>query len=234
MVAMTVLSILPWADALALTWFLGVWLGYAWYSRRRRDRDTTLLAVTNRYRRLWMLQATARDPRMLDGLIMQGLSGSPAFFASASMLVIGGVLALLGTSEQAAELVRDIPFAVQASKALLEVKMLVLGGIFVYAFFRFSWSMRQYTFAALMVGAMPPPEEFAAGRVDRERYAERAGKMVGMAAETFNDGIRAYYFAFAAIAWFLSPLALAVAAAGVAVVLYLREYRSHVLDVLRD
>ncbi len=231
---MKLLTLIPWTDALAVVWFLAVWLGYAWYSRRRRDLDTTLLAVTNRYRRLWMMQATARDPRMLDGLIMQGLSGSPAFFASASMLVIGGVMALLGTSDQAAELVRDIPFAVQASKALLEVKMLLLGGIFVFAFFRFSWSMRQYTFAALMVGAMPPPEDFASGKVDREHYAERAGKLVGMAAETFNDGIRAYYFAFAAIAWFLSPLALAVAAAAVAWVLYMREYRSHVLQVLRD
>ncbi len=55
-----------------------------------------------------------------------------------------------------------------------------------------------------------------------------------MAAETFNDGVRAYYFAFAAIAWFFSPLALVIGAALVVAVLYGREFHSQVLQVLRD
>jgi uncharacterized membrane protein len=228
------MSFLPWYDWLALAWFMAVWVGYAWYSRRASERGTTLLAATNRHRRAWMLQATSRDPRMLDGLIVQGLSTSPSFFASAAILIIGGVLALLGTANQAVEVVRQMPFMAQMSVQVFEAKMLLLGAIFIYAFFRFSWSMRQYTFAALMLGAMPPVQDFACGRVDREQYAARAGTLVGMAAETFNDGIRAYYFAFAAIAWFLSPLAMALAAAAVAAVLYGREFHSQVLDVLRD
>jgi uncharacterized membrane protein len=63
------------------------------------------------------------------------------------------------------------------------------------------------------------------------------GRLAGLflsAAETFNDGIRAYYFSFAALAWFFSPLAFAIAAAVVAGVLYGREFHSQVLDVLRD
>ena len=54
-----------------------------------------------------------------------------------------------------------------------------------------------------------------------------------MAAETFNDGLRAYYFAFAAIGWFFSPLVFAVATAGVVWILYQREFRSEVLKVLK-
>ncbi|HSW19505.1 MAG TPA: DUF599 domain-containing protein [Ramlibacter sp.] len=233
---MPIFSILSFTDAAALVWFLCVWLGYAWYSRRasERGKGLTLLAVTNGHRRAWMLQATSRDPRMLDGIIMQGLSASPSFFASAAILIIGGVLALLGTTDKAAEVVREIPFATQTSIAMFELKLMLLAGIFVYAFFRFSWSMRQYTFAALMLGAMPTTEAFTSGAADRERYAERAGTLVGMAAETFNDGIRAYYFSFAGIAWFFSPLALAIGAALVAAVLYGREFHSHVLEVLRD
>lgn len=50
-----------------------------------------------------MLQATARDPRVLDGVIVQSLSSSPAFFASATLIIIGGLLALLGTTEKAAD-----------------------------------------------------------------------------------------------------------------------------------
>jgi uncharacterized membrane protein len=228
------LAILTLADWLALAWFGAVWVGYAWYSRRASRNGETLLAVTNRYRRYWMLQATARDPRVLDGIIVQSLSASPAFFASATLIIIGGLLALLGTTDKAAEFVREIPFAQRTSMLVFELKVLALMAVFVFAFFRFTWAMRQYTFAALVLGSMPDPADFASGKFPREHFAERAGTLVGMAAETFNDGIRAYYFSFALLAWFFSPLIFAVAAALVAAVLYAREFNSHVLQVLKE
>lgn len=234
MAPMRALAILSPADWAALVWLLAVWVGYAWYSRRASASGATLLATTNRWRTRWMLQATARDPRVLDGIIVQSLSSSPSFFASATLIIIGGLLALLGTTDKAAEFVQEIPFAARTSLLVFELKVLLLMAIFVYAFFRFTWSMRQYTFAALVLGSMPSPADFEQGRFDREEVAARAGKLVGMAAETFNDGIRSYYFAFAALAWFFSPLALAVGAAVVAGVLYAREFNSHVLHVLRD
>jgi uncharacterized membrane protein len=159
-----------------------------------------------------MLQATARDPRVLDGIITQTLSTSPSFFASTTIIIIGGLLALLGTTDKAADFVREIPFAVRTTMLVFDLKVLVLLSIFVYAFFRFSWSMRQYTFAALVIGSMPDPKDFDSGKFDRAHFADRAGTLLGMAAETFNDGVRSYYFAFAAIAWFFSPLAFALAA----------------------
>jgi uncharacterized membrane protein len=181
-----------------------------------------------------MAQSTSRDPRILDGVITQSLSHSPSFFASATLIVIGGVLALLGAMDQAAELVREMPFAVATSRAALEIKVVVLAGIFTFAFFRFTWSMRQYSFVALMLGAMPAPGEFESGTVDRQAYVDRAAALVGAAAETFNDGVRAYYFAFAALAWFFSPLGFAVASALVVAVLYGREFHSGVLRLLRE
>ena len=60
------------------------------------------------------------------------------------------------------------------------------------------------------------------------------GRVVGLAAETFNDGLRAYYMAFAVILWFFSPLAFALGTAGIIYLLYQREFRSEVLDVLRQ
>jgi len=231
---MKILSMLPWADWLALSAFFGLWLGYAWFSKSRGQREQTLLATTNRLRLQWMIQATARDPRMLDGLITQNLSSTPSFFSSTTIIIIGGLFALLGTTDKAAELVREIPFAQPTPMLVFEFKVLVLIGIFVYAFFRFSWSMRQYTFVALMIGAMPPPESFATAEPQRQALASRAGQLVGAAADTFNDGLRAYYFSFAALAWFFSPLALLLATALVVLILYSREFRSEVLHVLRD
>jgi uncharacterized membrane protein len=231
---MDIIRLLPWADWLALGAFISLWVGYAWFARVWGQRRPSLLATTNRYRGYWMLQATARDPRMLDGLITQSLSQTPAFFSSTAILVIGGLFAVLGTAEKATELVSEIPFAQATSPVVFEFKVLVLIAIFVYAFFRFSWCMRLYTFVALVIGSLPPPEDFVSGRFDREAHARRAAAMVGAAAETFNDGLRAYYLSFAALAWFISPLAMVLATGLVVMILYSREFRSEVLAVLND
>lgn len=236
-VPMKIIDLLPWQDWLALACFFTLWVGYAWFARYWGKRQPSVLAATNHLRAQWMQQATWRDPRMLDGLITQSLSHTPSFFSSTSILIIGGLLALLGTTDKAAEVVRDMPFAQITSMQVFEFKVLVLLAIFVYAFFRFSWSMRQYTFVSLMIGAMPPPEHFEATEAtapdERQRFVHRAAVLVGSAAETFNDGLRAYYFAFAALAWFFSPLVMILATVLVVAILYSREFRSEVLAVLR-
>jgi len=50
-------------------------------------------------------------------------------------LILGGLFALLGTTDKAAELVREIPFAEQTPILVFEFKILVLVVIFVYHFF---------------------------------------------------------------------------------------------------
>jgi len=57
--------------------------------------------------------------------------------------------------------------------------------------------------------------------------------LVGLAAEAFNSGLRAYYMSFAAISWIFSSTAFIVVSVLVVFVLYRREFRSDVLDVLR-
>lgn len=229
-----ILTLLPWTDWLALAWFFTGWVGYALFARKRSASSMSLLAVTNQYRRLWMVQTTGRDVRVVDGIVIQNLSTSPSFFASTTILIIGGLLALLGTTDKAAELVKEIPFAARTSTLVFDLKLLLLLGVFVYAFFRFTWSLRQYTFGALMVASAPDYRVFERGEASREEFADRAGRIVGMAAETFNDGLRAYYMAFAVIAWFFSPLWFAVGTAGVVYILYQREFHSEVLAILKS
>ena len=235
--AIKVMGLLPWTDWAALAAFFVGWIGYAVFARRRSTMQPSLLDITNQIRRQWMLQSTYREVRVVDGIVIQSLSTSPSFFASTTILIIGGLLAVLGTTEKASELVREIPFAARTSVLVFDMKIVLMVGIFVYAFFRFTWSLRQYTFGALLVGSLPESDDLAAmgeqADAVRQAFAERAGRVVGLAAETFNDGLRAYYFAFAAIGWFFSPLAFAVATAGVVWILYQREFRSEVLGALK-
>ena len=225
-----VLTLLPWLDWVALIVFFVGWGAYAHFSRHVGSQRS-VLAATNAVRRQWMLQTTYREVRVVDGVVIQNLSTSPSFFASTTILIIGGLLAVLA-GDKAGELVRDLPFAQRTSALIFDLKLILLLGIFAYTFFRFTWAMRQYTFGALLVAAAPEAERFIAENLSREAFADKAGRIVGMAAETFNDGLRGYYFAFAAIGWFFSPLVLMAATLGVIYILYQREFRSEVLAVL--
>jgi uncharacterized membrane protein len=220
---LSALSLLDWAAFIA---FFVAWIGYAQFARRRAAKQPSLLAASNRVRRQWMLQATFREVRVIDGVVVQSLSASPSFFASTSLLI--------GAGEQAGALFKELPFAVRTSTLLLELKLVLLAGVFVYAFFRFTWSLRLYSMGALLVAAAPEHEVYASGSADeRERFADRAGGVVGLAAEAFNDGLRGYYFAFAAAAWLLSPLAFALGSVGVVWVLYRREFHSEAVTLMR-
>ena len=171
---LTALPLLDWA---ALGLYFLTWVAYAHFSKHHAEGQGSLLAITNRVRRQWMLQLTYREMRVLDGAVSQALLSSPSFFASTTILIIGGLLAALGASEQTSAMVLELPFTVKTS--------------FVYAFFRFTWSMRQYTFGALLVASAPEAGQFEQqGPEAREQFADRAGAVVGMAAEAFNDGLR--------------------------------------------
>ena len=229
------LLLLPWPDWLALALFFGGWWGYAHWARQRAQVRPSILATTNQWRRRWMLQATFRENRIVDSAVTQSLSASPSFFASTSILIIGGLLAAIGATDKASGLVQEIPFAARTSALVFDLKLALLAAIFVHAFFRFTWSLRQYSFGAIIVGAAPEAKQFAAiGDAQRELFADRAGRVMGLAAETFNDGLRAYYLSFAAVAWFFSAWAFMAATAAVLVVLYRREFHSEVLLALRE
>lgn len=225
------LALLPWLDWVALLVFFCGWGGYDYYSRHGAGKHRSVLAATNAVRRQWMLQTTYRDVRVVDGVVVQNLSTSTSFFASTTILIIGGLLAVLG-SDKAEALARDIPFAARTSTLIFDLKLILLLTIFVVAFFRFTWSMRQYSFGALLVASAPEASRFKAENLPREAFADRAGRVVGLAAESFNDGLRGYYFSFAVIGWFFSSWIFMLATLGVLYVLYRREFQSEVLDVL--
>src|SRR5262245_9444666 len=199
-------GVLPLLDWLAVAFFFAAWVGYTMFAKRRADVRPSVLASTNRWRQQWMLQATLRENRIVDAAVLQTLSSSPSFFASTTILIIGGLLAALGATDKAGELVRELPFAARTSLLVFDPKVALLTGVFVFAFFRFTWSLRQYTFGAILVGAAPDARS-ADDAAQRAAFAARAAHVLSLAAEAFTDGLRAYYLAFALVAWFFSAWA---------------------------
>jgi len=183
------------------------------------------------YTREWLVQMAGRDNRMMDVNVMRNLTRSSQFFASTTMLILGALVALMGYAEKAASVVAELPFTQQASERVWELKILVLLMIFVYAFFKFSWSIRQFGFCSILVGATnkptPNPELYAV-------HTDRITEIVSFANRNFNQGLRAYYFGVAAMSWFLHPALMIAMTLGVIYVLYQREFRSRTLDLLMD
>ncbi|MBK9019063.1 MAG: DUF599 domain-containing protein [Sulfuritalea sp.] len=106
----------------------------------------------------------------------------------------------------------------------------MLIGIFVFAFFKFTWSLRQFNFTLMLFASAPMPAEKDAP--DRADFAPRAAMMVTHGFASFNRGLRAYFFGLAALAWFIQPWALVLAASWVVAVLYWRDSRSATLATL--
>ncbi len=217
---------------IAVAWFVLCWAGYTRYASWR-GRDTVCLAsVLHLYRQDWMRRMLLRDNRIADANVIGNLERNAGFFASSTLIILAGVLTALGASERAVSLLADLPFAQPVSRGLSEIKLLALAVVFVYAFFTFSWCMRQYNFAAVLVASAPMAGERNVSDLERKSFAERAARVISMAANQFNFGLRAYYFGMATLSWFIHPWFFMVVTAGVVLVLYRREFHSDVLKVM--
>ncbi|KJH82748.1 DUF599 family protein [Pseudomonas sp. KSR10] len=217
---------------IAVVWFVLCWVGYTRYASWRA-RDTACLAsVLHLYRQDWMRRMLLRDNRIADANVIGNLERNAGFFASSTLIILAGILTALGASERAVSLLADLPFAQPVSRGLSEIKLLALAVVFVYAFFTFSWCMRQYNFAAVLVASAPMAGERNVSDLERKSFAERAARVVSMAANQFNFGLRAYYFGMATLAWFIHPWFFMGVTAGVVVILYRREFHSDVLEVM--
>jgi uncharacterized membrane protein len=223
---------LTWVDLVAVLLFAAGWIGYVWFAGWHGKRVPSLHNSMDRFRREWMVMMIGRDNRMLDVNVMRNVTRSSQFFASTTMLVLGALVASMGYVQQAQDLVSGLPFTVKASARLLELKMLLLVLIFVHAFFKFSWAIRQLNFTGILVAAAPKmpkddPEQFAA-------TINRIARITSYAGSNFNHGLRSYYFAVAALGWFLHPLLMIVATAWVIGILYHREFKSKTLQAMVD
>ena len=119
------------------------------------------------------------------------------------------------------------------------MKLLLMIFIFVYGFFTFSWALRQYGFCFILFGSSfntvryyKDNDKYQAQAVPRDFKA--VAKVLDRAAHSYNYGIRAYYFAMAALVWFINDWFFMAACAVVIFVLYRREFMSSSLQAMVD
>ncbi len=129
-------------DLASFIWFVAAWIVYSIVIERSAKGRTGLNALMNRYRDEWMERLLERDIRMVDAQVTAALQIGAAFFASTSLIAIGGGLTILRSSEEIMTVMSLLPFGATPSRSLWDLKMMGLIVIFVYAFFKFAWSYR--------------------------------------------------------------------------------------------
>ncbi len=216
------------SDWAGLCWFLVAWVGYGWFSERSRWARDGLMGVTHRYRLEWARQLVQREMRMTDAALVGNLMQSVSFYASTTIYIIAGLLAVLGALDQVIRFAADLPFARETSRAVSEVKLLLLLTVFVVAYFKFTWSLRQFNLLSILIGASP----YIRRGEDAEATVNRLATVNWLAGDEFNRGIRAYYFGIAAVTWFIQPWLFIAVTTIVVVVLYRRDFSSPVLASL--
>ncbi len=209
-------------DMLAFGWFMLAWTIHAVIVERSEWRKQSLNYRMDLVRLEWMRRMLLRENRIVDTQITASLHQGTAFFASTSLFAIGGVLALLRSSDEVMAIFRALPFAVPVTRGVFEVKVVGLLVIFVYAFFKFAWSYRMFNYVAIQIGATPPTSE--AQTAAAEQHVERVARMITVAGRHFNRGQRAIFFALGYLGWFMNGYVFAIATTAVLAVILTRQF----------
>lgn len=212
-------------DIFAVAFFILEWTVYAVTLEHTAYGRDSLSARMNVYRGVWVRRLLEREARMVDMQIMTSLQNGTAFFASTSLLAIGGALALLRATNEALVVLGALPVNLSPSPALWEIKCVGLILIFVYAFFKFAWSYRLFNYVAILLGAMPPSAQ--RDTQEAEAHVIRTTALFEAAGRHFNRGQRAFFFALGYLGWFVSPWVLFVTTAAVVVVTWRRQFASN-------
>lgn len=217
-------------DLIALVFFFVVWLGYAPLLRWKGGRLRMVANAMVDHRRAWMHSLLGREMKVADTQIMGHIMSTAAFFASTTVIVIGALLGVLINLERDVQLPSSGWYVI-APRQPFEIKLALMLVVAVYAFMSFTWCIRQANYAAVMIGAAPAPP------IDeklRERLATNMAGIITQVAGSYDQGMRAYYFALGAVTWIVSPILFMLATTGVVALLLRRQSLSGTAQALQE
>ncbi|SMQ66607.1 Uncharacterized membrane protein [Pseudidiomarina planktonica] len=227
----TIMAI-SYLDWIALGIFIVCWYGYTTFARKRARTTHSLSSILRQLRIDWMATLTRKDHQIADAALLGNVERTVTFFASSTILVLAGVLTVLASAEKLMVVLQSIPFTAVTSTEKVQVKLFLLALIFVFAFFKFTWAIRQFGFVSVLMGVAPQYRSPDYTEEQRDMYVRHSAKVLDQAGHEYNNGLRAYYFALAFLMWFIHPFFFIGTTLLVVWVLYRREYRSRILRSL--
>jgi len=215
-------------DAAALALTLLCWLAIGWIIEHPPAMRPSVSLLMQEYRREWMRQLVTRQPRIFDASMIDSLRQGTAFFASASMIAIGGGIALIGNPGMVLGLAEDLTLPTDATGFQLRVLLVVV--FLANALLKFIWAHRLFGYCSILMAAVPndPEDPVASFR------AAQSAELNITAAKSFNRGLHSIYFALGSLGWLLGPYALISTTLLTSSVLIRREFASASREVMRQ
>jgi uncharacterized membrane protein len=221
-------------DFIAIFIIMMSWALFAWIADFSPVRKHSISWLMARERKRWMLVMMERQLRIVDVSIINGLQQGSAFFASFSVLSIGGCFALLGATDDVLHLLSNLPIDIETSRELWEMKILGLAGIFSYSFFKFAWSYRLFMYCSILVGGVRPLEDIKTVEQNKTTrlQAIKAAGINTIGAKHFNAGQKGVFFSMGYLGWFVSPELLIAGSLLTLIVLLRRQFFSNSQKVI--
>jgi uncharacterized membrane protein len=210
-------------DIAALAVFIVGWLLHQPVLRHISHRGTTITNDMTVVRRRWMSNMTSRDNRLMDSQLMGHLLSSASFFASANMIIIAAAAGALFRADATHSTVAHLAPVDTGPRWLFAAKLALVVLTLARGLLDFVWSIRQMNYTLAAIGAAPDPSE---PPTLLKAYGEAVASVLNPAISSFNNGVRAYYFALAAAAWMIGPWAMIAGTIGAVALLYARQVGS--------
>ena len=211
--------------------FLVCWLGYQPLLRMLAlHRGGVINTDMTVIRTAWMRNMAGRENRFMDGQLLGHALSSASFFASSNLILIAALSSGLFGGERTFRSASSLVVLQTSSRLLFEGQLALVLITLARGLLDFMWSFRQMNYCLAAFGAAPLDSTAEAQKV----YGDVASRLLNPALSSFNQGVRAYYFALAAAAWLFGPMACILATAGAVALLLWRQRRSRAARAIAD
>jgi len=218
-----------WLHGLAVALLFGLWTGYPIILRTigRGSLNSQLVVV----RQYWITAATRRAAKPFDAVLLGHITNSIAFFGSATLLVLAGVLSMLASVKAIHTTVSELHFVSPTSLELFALQIGLLALVLSMCFLSFTYALRKLIYSIALLRALP---DVADNCPTQQRLIIGLNTVLSEAIKTFNFGIRGYYYTIAAICLFLSPWASISATIFVTGILTYRQHATPTAHAIQD
>ncbi|HFB2048087.1 MAG: DUF599 domain-containing protein [Hyphomicrobiaceae bacterium] len=203
---------------LAVIWLFGCWFSYSLLlSTFGRGSLNAQLAVVRRY---WMSSTTRRISKPFDAVLLGNMMNSIAFFGSAQLIVLAGVLSTFTNVKVIHDTISDLDFFSDKSLELFALEIGLLALVLSMCFLSYTYALRKLIYTTVLIGALPDISEKCP---THDTMVEATTTVLSEAIRTLNFGIRGYYYTVATICMFISPYASLLATTIATIVLFYRQ-----------
>ncbi len=210
--------------------FIACWLVYEPLLERLTGGRGAINIDLRAVREGWVRRMMARENRIMDAALLGQLLNSASFFASTNLLIIAAAAGLLFGGEAILGNLRGVSFSGLEPDWLIQTKVALVVVTLTRGLLDFIWAIRQLNFCAALFGAAPERGEIE----HHESYVRATTQVLSPAFNSFNKGVRAYYFALAAAIWLASPWPMAAASLLTLALLLARQVSSEAAIGLRE